>query len=326
MLARMKQRASSNNNNGGYSDFSEKEYEIADILIQLPQLILNSELNYLVQLSWGTKRRRTAIFGTPSTSAISPSPSTNLSHQYNHNQSLPPPPSSEVDAISSPNTPLSFLPQSDSDSKPSKSLKRKLPKKKTIEEWKDILSEVKDRNHTYKKEVETVMKHFNTLKAQNLRLKSILSKKSNGLQELDLFVEEPITAPEQHQQQVLGVGVERRFFYQQQETPFQFIDLKPHFGSDSSAYLHPQITMRQQHMGPSGIPDLNFVVANHDEHDMMGDDIRYNNNIMGGIYQPFDDDLRKRVLTSAASSAARRRRIEVTKVKKSAKPSLQIRL
>ncbi|KAI3981612.1 hypothetical protein MKX01_007532 [Papaver californicum] len=319
MLARMKQRTSSNNNNGGYSDFSEKEYEIADILIQLPQLIRNSELNYLIQLSWGAKRRRTAIFGTPSSSAISPtSPSTHLSHLYNHNHSLPPPPSCKVDAISSPNTPLSFLPQSDSDSKPNKYLKRKLPKKKTIEEWKDILTEVKDRNHIFKKEVQTVMEHFNTLKAQNLRLKSILSRKSNGLQELDLFVEEPITAPAQHQQEVLGVGAEPRFVYQQQETPFQFIH--------SSTYLQPQITMGQQRMGPSGIPDLNFVVANHDEHEIMGDGIRYNSNIMGGIYQPFDDDLRKRVLTSAASSAARRRRIEVTKVKKSAKPSLRIRL
>ncbi|KAI3890442.1 hypothetical protein MKW92_031482 [Papaver armeniacum] len=323
MLARMKQRTSSNSNNGGYSDFSQKEYEIADILIQLPQLILNSELNYLIQLSWGAKRNRTDIFRTPSSSTVSPtSPSTHLSHLYNRNQSLPPPPFSKVDVISSPNTPLSFLPQSDSDSKPNKSLKKKVPKKKTVEEWRDKLAEVQDGNHALKKGVETVREHFNTLKAQNSRLKSILSKRSNGLQELDLFVkEEPITAPAQQQEhQVFGVGVEPRFVYPQQETPFQFIDLKPQFGAESLRYLQPQITMGQQHLGPSGIPDLNFV-ANLDEHEMVGDDIRYINNTMGGMYQPFDD-LRKKELTGAA----RKRRYEKGKIKKSAKPRLEFRL
>ncbi|MCL7026740.1 hypothetical protein MKW94_007331 [Papaver nudicaule] len=314
MLVRMKQRTS--NNNGGYPDFSEKEYEIADILIQLPKLIKNSELNYLIQLSWGAKRRRSAS-GTPSSSTVSPSsPPTHL-----NNRSLPPPPPcSKVDFISSPNTPLSFIVHSDSDSKPNKSLKRKLPKKKTKEEWQELEMDVKDRNCTLKKEVQIVMEHYKTLKAQNLKLKSMLGKTSNdGLQELDLFVEEPTTAPvPQQQQQVLGVGAEPRYVCQQPQTTFQFLDTKPQFGSESSRFLQPQATM-SQHLGPLGIPDLNFVV-NHDEIEIIGDDNRYNKHRMGSMYHPVDD-LRKR-----ETSEARKKRYEVGKAKKSAKPRLQIRL
>ncbi|OVA18562.1 hypothetical protein BVC80_1831g99 [Macleaya cordata] len=225
--------------------------------------------------------------------------------------------------------------ESDSKKKPHK---RKVSKKKTKEELEEALIKISDQNDTFKKAVEKVMEHYETLMAENLRIKSKMQELSNYRQReglldlnssetgtsLDLLVEPagptvPSPAPEQPVELVSMMGYEQP----------PLVDQKP-FGSEifeNSGYPYVQMPTSlpvgiglamAQRLGSLGIPDLNFTA----DHETTTATVPAATRTRMRFFQPFD--LRKAVLTAEA----RRRRIEMTKVKKSmanAKTRLQIR-
>ncbi|XP_057470068.1 uncharacterized protein LOC130759030 isoform X2 [Actinidia eriantha] len=98
--------------------FTDDEIEVSEILPNLPNLIFESEPRYRFSVKWGDKRRRSGIGLSPSPSLLQRRPKVKAQ-------------------ASSPATPLSFSP-SESDEK-SKHSHKKVPKKRTREEWLEII-------------------------------------------------------------------------------------------------------------------------------------------------------------------------------------------
>ncbi|XP_043700259.1 uncharacterized protein LOC122650972 [Telopea speciosissima] len=102
-------------NSGSFSNssfFDDDEFEAAEILLQLPQLIAQEKYGFgsSFSFSWGAKRRRSTAESNPLPPHLPSSPPL-LSNSYNSSKS-----SLKVKS-SSPVTPLSFSPN-ESDSKP----------------------------------------------------------------------------------------------------------------------------------------------------------------------------------------------------------------
>ncbi|PSR99586.1 Peptide chain release factor 1 like [Actinidia chinensis var. chinensis] len=131
--------------------FTDDEIEVSEILPNLPNLIFESEPRYRFSVKWGDKRRRSGI-------GLSPSPSL-----------LQRRPKVKAEA-SSPATPLSFSP-SESDEK-SKHSHKKVTKKRTREEWLEIIDGLIQSRELLRGEIETVKSYFKKLKAINLDLKA----------------------------------------------------------------------------------------------------------------------------------------------------------
>ncbi|KAH7847485.1 hypothetical protein Vadar_026643 [Vaccinium darrowii] len=134
--------------------FSPDEFEVADILLDLPNLI-QREFPSQFHAVWGGRRKRSAIDLNPSQEEEEREKEKRLKIK--------------VEA-SSPTTPFSFSP-SESDEKFKLSLK-KSSTKTTREERLEIIDELTQRRELLKGEIEAVKSYYNKLKAINMDLKA----------------------------------------------------------------------------------------------------------------------------------------------------------
>lgn len=103
--------------------FTEKELEVGDILLDLEDLFLESEIRTKFSFKWGARKRRSAINSTPSPPRLRSSPCLQKPKQEER----------EIDSripklkteVTSPSTPLAFSP-SESEEKSKKTSKKKV--------------------------------------------------------------------------------------------------------------------------------------------------------------------------------------------------------
>ncbi|XP_043712352.1 uncharacterized protein LOC122661099 isoform X2 [Telopea speciosissima] len=145
------------------SFFDDDEFEAAEILLQLPQLIVQEKYGFgsPFSFSWGTKRRRSAADSNPLPPHLPSSPPL-LSNSFNSSKS-----SLKVES-SSPVTPLSFSP-SESDSKPVMVYNRK----KTKQEMLEIIQHLGENVRILKQELPKTMAHYEMLKRTNSMLRQM---------------------------------------------------------------------------------------------------------------------------------------------------------
>ncbi|KAJ4963012.1 hypothetical protein NE237_022951 [Protea cynaroides] len=167
-----KQRMKKSFSNSSF--FDDDEIEIAEILLQLPQLIYQEKYGYVspFPFSWGVKRRRSAVDSSPSSL---------------HHPSFPTPPllsqscnGSKSDLkieSSSPATPLSFSP-SESDSMPLIVCNKK---KMTKREMLEIIQHLAGNIKVLKQEIPKTIAHYKKLKCTNSMLKQMEREKDNNL-------------------------------------------------------------------------------------------------------------------------------------------------
>lgn len=136
--------------------FSPDEFEVADILLDLPNLI-QREFPSQFHAVWGGRRKRSAIDLNPSQEEEEDKREKEKRLKI------------KVEA-SSPTTPFSFSP-SESDEKSKLSLK-KSSAKTTKEERLEIIDELTQRRELLKGEIEAVKSYYNKLKAINMDLKA----------------------------------------------------------------------------------------------------------------------------------------------------------
>ncbi|XP_010261281.1 PREDICTED: uncharacterized protein LOC104600136 [Nelumbo nucifera] len=157
-------------------DFDEREKEVAGILCQLRQLILEKDSSqkgrdspFYVTPNWGAKRRRSAIDVSPSPPhpSLFTHPTPAPLHRPSHNGESP---SFRVESPS-PATPLSFSP-GESEKRPPKPFKRKSSKKKTREELLHTVVLLSENLEFLKQEIPKTVAHHNMLLDKNLKLKA----------------------------------------------------------------------------------------------------------------------------------------------------------
>lgn len=298
---------------GSTTLFNEDEFEVAEILLRLPQLIFKSESRLrFFSSTWGSKKRRSAINLTPPPSP----PTTTLPPPNTTTTSLPPPTTSLPSFVivkaeaASPATPLLFSP-SESDDK-SKRSSRKLAKKRKREELLEMISELTQRRELLQGEVETVRLYYTKLKSLNLELKAkkhelspsrvkpeaykeIMKKPINLAMD---FFQKPEHYHHQHEQQVLQPLIVHQ------------TDVSHHSGL-ASQWASSNGVDKVNHMvlvTARGLPDLNVSLE-----DVCGVE----------QYQPFDvkssdhlintDDLNR----AMAAAEARKKRRQIYKEKNS---------
>ncbi|XP_068646368.1 uncharacterized protein [Aristolochia californica] len=143
--------------------YTEDEFEVSEILLELPELVQRSQ-NRFFNVRWGSKRRRSAeedgLSPSPSLAAAAAARSVNNGGGESH---------VKVEA-SSPATPLCFSP-SDTECK-SRPSKRTAFKKKTTKELMEMVRELGAQQEQLKLEISKVMKYRDGLRDDNLQLKS----------------------------------------------------------------------------------------------------------------------------------------------------------
>ncbi|KAL7261765.1 hypothetical protein ACSBR1_000221 [Camellia fascicularis] len=244
-----------------WSLFGEDEKEVAEILLNLPNLIFKSESRLRFASGWGVKRRRSAIDSNPP-----PLPRLRPSSPHLHRETdTERRPKKIKTEASSPSTPLSFSP-SESDDKSNHS-RKKLSKKRKKEEWLEITERLIQRRELLRGEIETVKSYYNKLKTLNLELKAKKQKlrfnKSSKIgMESQRIIQSTLVENaqihcvvhhhhhhhhQQHQQQSYGSHTSENFQY-----PFGHVSPLMSSGSRLG---------NVNHMGPLGIPDLNVVAS-----------------------------------------------------------------
>lgn len=232
---------------------TDEEREVSELLLNLPNLIKKSESCFRIPV-WGVKGRRSAI-------NLAPSPP-----HYRRPEKKP----KIAAGDSSPATPLSFSP-SESDDKTQQSLK--IVPKKTREELLETINELVEARESLTRALERVKGYHNSLEVNNKVLKA-------KQQELQFLESEPNN---EQSKKSLNLGMELN----QNKTPFPFLlenHHQPHlqFLSQQQQQKHfifpnsfknfqypcnqthplpppPPLVVRANvnHVGPSGIPDLN---------------------------------------------------------------------
>ncbi|KAJ8439830.1 hypothetical protein Cgig2_029090 [Carnegiea gigantea] len=149
------------------SQFDEREFEVAEILLNLPYLFTNSVSDFRFSYTWGSKCRRSALDNPPS-------PPRPRKAVVSSASPLPPPavnPLPKAEATS-PATPLAFCP-SDYEVKSKQSTKnKKTSLKRTRDEWRRIIDEKLQTQQTLLKEIEKVKLHMQKLQNENSELKA----------------------------------------------------------------------------------------------------------------------------------------------------------
>ncbi|KAJ9674952.1 hypothetical protein PVL29_024080 [Vitis rotundifolia] len=205
------------------SFFDDNELKVSEILIQIPLIIFQAENRHRLLVTWGVRKRRSAIdpdLYPPSVpSSSSPHlPGTCVGPTCNDDD-----PQAKVEP-SSPATPLSFFP-SESDGK-SKRSKKSVSSKKKKENLLKMVEDLTHQKELLKMEIENVQQFYNQLKALNSELKT--KKQLN----LDTVI------------------VEARVESREQAHPQQLLPLLLHDSTPTSALV-------ANPMGPCVIPDLN---------------------------------------------------------------------
>ncbi|XP_022772650.1 uncharacterized protein LOC111315297 [Durio zibethinus] len=162
------------------------EIEVANILLELPHLIFESESHPRFSFTWGAKRKRSTATSSPALK-LSPSPAPSLPSNIIGSSSETEAPMEKV-LTSSPASPLSFAP-SESDEKPLPSKKKasvnslKNKKEQLLEMMKDFTRH----NELMKKDIENKKRFLDQQKAENMELKAKKQKLTKSLR----IAEEP---------------------------------------------------------------------------------------------------------------------------------------
>lgn len=296
------------------ANLTKDEIEVSEILLQLPHLISESESLPRFSFEWGAKRRRSALASNPSILRFRLTLSSSaLRHGTCGGGGSVAGPSCETEGgppavkvkaeASSPATPLSFSPSSESDEKPKSHLKRKVQVKRKREEWLEIIDGLTQRRDLLKGEVENVKRYHDKLKAFNLELKTRKQEFSLGLtmenphlENNKSIVKSPAPENQNHHQQrqlIMDQAVQRSEIGENFENLSSKMSILPSSNG---------VGMVNNNVGPLGIPDLNF---SPDE--CVGMDSS----------QPFDLNLTNKNLSRAMAAQARQRRIQIYRVKNS---------
>lgn len=224
------------------SNSNTDEIEVADILLDLDNLVREKQFSSLV---WGSKRRR-----SNRSAYIDSSPSLQGSSKLNEH---------EIDKhkvkaeVNSPATPLSFSP-SESDEKSKHSRKRK-----TKEELMDTVKQLSQCRELLKGELETVRNYYNNQKAYNLKLKAMKEQATRMLNIQGASVnlgQLPGMEPNHQQPFIMDqVALRSEAFHR-----FQY----PLGQRQQAQHLYSYGLGRMNHVGlgsgPMGLPDLNVTV------------------------------------------------------------------
>lgn len=223
------------------SYFTEREFKIAEIMVELPDII--SELDYRprVRVPWGHKKKRSALavqdqsVGNKSTvlrlrlasSSSSPNPEAKI------------PAANAVKVeTASPNTPLSF----ESDDKPNHLTSKLLLGKRKREEWLEMIAGLDKRKELLQKEIQNVKDYKEKLIKFNLELQSrkqelinqSLIKKEPQLkiEEQNLNLEMQLGQPTPTPIIICAPSIVKQDHYHQQTAPHQY---QMHIMADQTA-------------------------------------------------------------------------------------------
>ncbi|KAG7971677.1 hypothetical protein I3843_07G147600 [Carya illinoinensis] len=258
------------------SEFTTGETEVADILLHLPQLVLESESRCRFW-SWSAKRRRSS--GRPVQSFVCfPLGSSSPSELRGGTDVGGVGPVCEREGApavkaeaTSPATPLLFSPGSESDEKPKQLSKRKPPLKRKREDWLEIIDELNRRRDSLRGEIEYMRSYCTYLRASNLEMKAKLSV-GPFLKTVD------------------PLGVEK------QDTD-RTVQMKSSLPSSTDSGFG-QIGAVNDKAVPSGLPDLNVSAETMD---------------FSGL---FDLNVNNKSMSRVIAAQARHRRMQIYKAKK----------
>ncbi|KAL0360547.1 UNVERIFIED_CONTAM: hypothetical protein Sradi_3739200 [Sesamum radiatum] len=158
---------------------TDDEIFVAQILLDLPGMI--GLLDSLAGFQWGRKRRRSCLAEGPSSSPASSTRSPSFHRTDVEIEGRKPQAKAEEDvaaATGSPVSPLHFSP-SESDEKPRRTSK-KSSKKRSKEQYIDMIEELTQRRDLLRGEIENVTKYYNKLNAYNLQLKALKQEVLNS--------------------------------------------------------------------------------------------------------------------------------------------------
>ncbi|KAI4336776.1 hypothetical protein L6164_015258 [Bauhinia variegata] len=314
----------------GHAMLTADEIEVAEILVHLPNLILESESRRQFPFSWGFKKRRSAIDVSPVPApslrglrlSASPAPSPSPLHRATCGFVGPScdtqaPPLVKPEATS-PATPLSFSP-SESDEKPIL-LKRRTPLNRKREEYLKIIHELTERRDLLRAEVENVKRYYDELKIFNLKLKARKKELNAGPKRENPYLENGLPLPLAHYNSVnvsSSSDVENQVHHHQQQLSSSQNYLSPVFnqtcgisqtsGRVQCGYSQPTTSLPSSLgvvngnlVGPIGIPDLNVSLEE---------------SIAADPCQPLDLSMGNKNLNRAMAAQARQKRIQIYRVK-----------
>ncbi|KAI4316940.1 hypothetical protein L6164_024864 [Bauhinia variegata] len=307
------------------------ESEVVEILVQLSNLILESETRRRFSFAWGSKKRRSAIdigsVTAPSHLRLrlsasptpAPAPAPSPLHQAANavggvvgpSCDAQAPPLVKVEATS-PATPLSFSP-SESDEKPNL-LKRRTPLNKKREEYLKTIHELTERRDLLQGEVENVKRYYGELKALNLKLKARQKELNAGVKRENPNLEISLSLAHQNSVNLSSSHDHRQL---QLQLPSSQHFLSPILnqasglsqtqtsGSVQNGYNLPTTSLPSSNsnmVGSIGIPDLNVSLEESFAVDSC---------------QPFDPSMANKNLSRARAMAAqaRQKRIQIYRVK-----------
>ncbi|KAK0577357.1 hypothetical protein LWI29_031891 [Acer saccharum] len=291
----------------------DSETEVASILLELPQLIYESEfLGCRFSFKWGAKRRRSSPSSYSSSSVkVDTTTQTTTTLPAVRFPSLPSPPSvpesssapvgpslaceTEKSKALSPSTPLLFSP-SESDDKS----KRKVSLKRKSEECLQMIDKLTESKQSFQEEIKNVKRHYDQLKALNLKLKA-------RKQMITTLGFQPITAIQFHHHH-------HQSLYRLKHQPPLIMD---HHHNNQTAHNSAE-TLNQYNgkslasflvndnvVGPLGIPDLNLSLDQSSFH-LESEQQQQQNPSMAA------DQIGTR---ASAAAQARQRRIQICRSK-----------
>ncbi|KAM5565130.1 hypothetical protein ABKV19_019252 [Rosa sericea] len=234
------------------SYFSPREFEIAEIMVGLPDIISELDDRPRIRVPWGHKKKRSALaVQDQRVRNNNKSSSSTVVRLRLPSSSSSPNPGSKVPATnvvkverSSPNTPLSF----ESDEKPSQLRSKVVVGKRKREEWLEVINGLVKRKELLHKEIQNVKDYkeklikFNVvlqsrkqeLKKQRLIQKEPQSKIEEQNLNLDMKLGQP--TPIQTSIVICAPTIVEQERYHQQSAPHQYQNLD-HMAQTRSAVI-----------------------------------------------------------------------------------------
>ncbi|GER26607.1 zinc finger FYVE domain-containing protein 26 [Striga asiatica] len=243
--------------------FTEDEILVAQILIDLPDIIRDSNSRSIFK--WGGRRRRSRLDGGARPSRAQPSPSfQRIEARKSKSKAAAVEEVEEEDgATTSPVTPLSFAP-SESDEKKSRHGFRKNCTQRSKEEYLDLIEELTQRRDLLRGEIENVTKYYNRLKSYNSELKIMKKEISNScLRKKELEMGKPLEMNNfLHHRPEMGKTLEMNNFYHHQNSVAPYHQLLVPRGPVTAQFYRSRDGLGTvSDVGPLGIPDLNICAG-----------------------------------------------------------------
>ncbi|XP_052202755.1 uncharacterized protein LOC127808309 isoform X2 [Diospyros lotus] len=246
------------------TSFVDEELEVCHILLSLPNLIRQFDRS---PFTWGATRRRSAV--DSKSSASWPPPLPRPCHGETETETeTEARPQAKVEAMS-PATPLSFSP-SESDEKSKPPLK-KISKKRTREEWLEIIDGLTQRRELLRGELNTVTSYHKRLMAENLELKAKKQELSHletirGFSSVGMELrsqpelQSGLVVSRDHQPQIHMILHQRRFPLDRTASGSQASEIFRYPCSQIPGFLACSSGLGMvNRVGPQGIPDLNVA-------------------------------------------------------------------